>query len=117
MLVTSRYKDHEEDGLRWGVLRELDRAGLGGLFTAVVGYEDTVDHKPHPAPYRYGLEVLGLPAEGAIALGDSPLDVYSARGAGLRVAGALWGAISPDDLLAAKPDWALRHPEELLHLL
>lgn len=115
-LVTSRHRDLRENGLSWGVAGQLARIGIAGLFPVVVGYEDTVEHKPHPAPFLKALERLGLAPEHAIAVGDSPLDIRAARDAGLRAAAALWGAVRPDALVAERPDFLLQRPEDLLSL-
>lgn len=115
-LVTSKYREREEDGLRWGVLQELAALRIGGHFAAVVGYEDTQDHKPHPAPFLKALELLRVLPRGAVAVGDSPLDIRAARAAGVTAAAALWGALDRDALLAAGPDLALEHPGQLLGL-
>lgn len=43
--------------------------------------------KPDPTPYRYALELLGLPADQAIAFEDSPSGIRSAVGAGILTIG------------------------------
>lgn len=116
-LVTSRHRDLRENGLSWGVAGQLARIGIDGLFGVVVGYEDTEEHKPHPAPFLKALERLGLAPGRAIAVSDSPLDVRAARAAGVRAAAALWGAVRPDALLAEHPDFRLDRPEDLLALV
>lgn len=116
-LVTSRMRYREEFGLRWGVSLTLTDLGLSHLFQVVVGYEDTNEHKPHPAPFSLGLERLGLPPDRVLAVGDSPMDVRSARTAGIPVAGALWGAMDRDALLAEEPEWALESLEDVAALL
>jgi pyrophosphatase PpaX len=116
-LVTSRMRLREQDGLRWGVSLALADLGLAHLFRVTVGYEDTEEHKPAPDPFAKGVELLGLPADRVLAVGDSPMDVLSARAAGLPVAGALWGAMDRPALLAAKPDWVLETLEDLRALI
>lgn len=116
-LVTSRMRYREEFGLRWGVSLTLADLGLSHLFPVVVGYEDTEEHKPHPAPFALGLQRLGLPPDRVLAVGDSPMDVRSARAAGIPIAGALWGAMDRGALLAEKPEWALESLEDVARLL
>jgi AHBA synthesis associated protein len=116
-VVTSRFRYAEQDGLTWGVLPELERMGALELFSAVVGYEDTVEHKPSAEPFSKCLELLSVQPGEVIAVGDSPLDVRGARRAGLRAAvGALWGTVDRQSLLAELPDIVLAEPSELTGL-
>ena len=73
------------------------RHDLARWFDAIVTGDDTARHKPDPEPYLAALDRLGLPADRALAIEDSPNGVRSAdrggapgRGAGrrLRRAGA-----------------------------
>ncbi len=58
----------------------LERFGLTPAFTAVICHEDA-PAKPDPAPVRLALERLGVSR--AWMLGDTPDDVFAARGAGV----------------------------------
>ena len=62
---------------------ELARHGL--LADAVVFCTDVGWRKPHPAPFRRALDILDVPAQEAVFVGDDPLwDVEGANGAGVR---------------------------------
>lgn len=76
------------------------RFRLRARVDAVVTASDTDRHKPDPEPYLVALARLGLPAEAAVALDDSPNGVMSAVAAGVRVVGLL-GAYDRPALLAA----------------
>jgi histidinol-phosphate aminotransferase len=58
----------------------LERAGIDGLFAAVVTMEDA-PLKPDPAPLRLALDRLGV--RRAWMIGDTPDDVRAAAGAGV----------------------------------
>lgn len=117
-VVTSRFRFAEQDGLTWGVLPELERMGAISLFSAVVGYEDTVEHKPSGDPFLKCLELLNVQPAEVIAVGDSPLDIRGARSAGLRAAvGALWGTADRQSLLDERPDMVLHEPRQLAGLV
>jgi AHBA synthesis associated protein len=95
----------------------LDRLGLLPFFAHVIGSDEVARPKPAPDMVRLALELLDVPAERAIMVGDAPTDLESARGAGVASAAALWAP--PDDvdeLLAAGPDVVLRRPADLLAL-
>lgn len=58
---------------------------LKNHFSAVVGYEDTVHHKPHPEPLLQAAKHLSVPQETCVYIGDAPTDVAAAHAAGMRV--------------------------------
>ena len=64
------------------VLRAMN---LSGSVELVVGKEDVRSFKPDPECYREALARLGVSADDAVALEDSPSGVAAARGAGVRV--------------------------------
>lgn len=62
-----------------------------GTFSATVGPTDTVTTKPNPALTRRALEKLGVGASECVMVGDSEIDILTAKNAGLRFIGAGWG--------------------------
>lgn len=72
---------------------KLAALGIGDALTAVV-VSDTLEadglrgralRKPHPAPFRHALALLGLPAADVVHVGDRPgKDVAGAAAAGMR---------------------------------
>lgn len=90
-VVTSKRKDLALHGLR--------RFGLEACFAAVVAREDTVRHKPDPAPLREALRQLGVTRrDAAVYIGDSPFDVRAARAAGVHAWGIVHNTFSAEDL-------------------
>lgn len=65
----------------------LDRAGLLGLFDAIVTIDDVEAGKPAPDVYLRAAEMLGLDAEAAVAFEDSPVGSRAAAAAGCTVVG------------------------------
>ena len=61
----------------------LRRFGIAGSFGAVCTREDVVHPKPAPDLYRLALRRLGVPAQRAVALEDSPSGAEAALLAGL----------------------------------
>lgn len=95
----------------------LDRLGLLPFFAHVIGSDEVARPKPAPDIVRRALDLLDVPAERAIMVGDAPTDLASAQGAGVASAAALWAP--PDDvdeLLGTGPDVVLRRPADLLAL-
>jgi HAD superfamily hydrolase (TIGR01509 family) len=54
-------------------------------FTASVAGDEVAAGKPHPEPYLEGLRLLGVPAQGAVVLEDSPTGATAAQAAGCAV--------------------------------
>ena len=104
-IVTSKGRNATERGLK--------RCSLDGLFDVLVTVDDVTQYKPHPAPVVEALGRLSAPADDAVFIGDSPHDVESGRGAGVRTAAALWGPFPRGSLALHRPDHWLAHPSEI----
>lgn len=81
-----------ERGMRLGIASsstrawvepKLDMIGLGDAFDAMVCEDDVGSSKPNPASYLAVLDRLGVTADQAFALEDSPNGVRGAKNAGL----------------------------------
>jgi len=107
-LVTSKGADTTAMAFRVVPLRQY--------FDGVVTADDTVEHKPRPAPILVCLERLGSNANGAIYIGDSPHDVAAGKAAGVATAGVTWGLFSAADVRAAQPDIVLTSPAQIVPL-
>ncbi|WP_405700567.1 HAD-IA family hydrolase [Streptomyces sp. NBC_00069] len=95
----------------------LEQLGLLPFFDHVIGSDEVAHPKPAPDIVVRALELMGLPAEEAIMIGDAPTDIASARGAGVASAAALWAEVDDEDaLLGALPGAVLHRPAELLEL-
>jgi phosphoglycolate phosphatase len=90
--------------------------GFAHEFVAVLGGDSLPTHKPDPAIVHALVEQVGVPREQTLLVGDSPVDVATARAAGVAVCAVTWGLTPPDVLLATRPDFAVDRPEQLLGL-
>ncbi|MBE0617611.1 MAG: HAD family hydrolase [Proteobacteria bacterium] len=86
-------------------------------FAAVLGARDTVPKKPHPAGALEIAENLGLTPAAFAYVGDTPVDMGTARAAGMFAAGVLWGFRSGAELHEAGAQILLTEPADLLPLL
>jgi HAD superfamily hydrolase (TIGR01549 family) len=92
----------------------LELMGLEEIFPLVVTGSCVDCPKPEPEGILAVLRTLGVPAQKAFYLGDSPGDIQAARGARVLSLGALWGSRHPEALLKAQPDLAFATPGQFL---
>ena len=98
----------------WGATDELASTGLLQFFGAVVGFDDTDEHKPDPEPVLAALDRLAVDAtENVLFVGDSPADIFAARNAGCQPVAALWGTLDQELLEDASPAHFVHKPDEV----
>lgn len=90
--------------------------GLREHFDVVVTATDTTEHKPSPEPLLVCLRRFGAAPRGALYVGDSPVDIQAGRAAGMATAAVAWGVFGREALLAARPDYWVDEPGELVDL-
>lgn len=95
----------------------LDQHNLRGYFDALVTRESTWRLKPHPAPVRYAAQLLGVPVEQCVMVGDTPVDVKSARRAGAWAVAVLCGFGERGELERAGAHVVLEHTSHCSSLL
>ena len=95
----------------------LDQYDLRGLFELLVTRESTWRLKPHPAPIRHAARMLGVPVERCVMVGDTTVDVKSARRAGAWVVATLCGFGEREELEQAGAHVILEHTSHLSSLL
>ena len=91
----------------------LDGLELAGRFVGVIGGDSLPVRKPDPAGLDHLRWVTGTPRERTLLVGDSAIDVATARAGGVTFCGVSWG-LSPDELLAAAPERVVHDARELL---
>jgi pyrophosphatase PpaX len=97
--------------------RGLELTGLAKYLPVVIGADSVTKHKPEPEPVLLALERLGVSADEALMVGDSPHDISSGNAAGVRTVGALWGPFTREQIAVAKPTYWLRNINEFPALL
>ncbi len=111
----------ERAGVRMAVLsnkpvrfstRILEGLGLARYFARIYGGNSFEEKKPNPIGVETLLAELGVARERAMVVGDSWVDVRTARNAGIRVCGVRYG-FQPDSFAGDPPDMMVDRPEEL----
>lgn len=88
-----------------------------GPFAMVVGERPGCPVKPDPAGALQIAAALEIDPGEMLYVGDTSIDMQTARRAGMRPIGALWGFRSRDELEAAGAEALLVRPADLLELL
>ncbi|MBB6637549.1 pyrophosphatase PpaX [Cohnella thailandensis] len=81
-IVTTKMKPSTE--------RALKLLGIYDYMGAIVTLDDVEHAKPHPEPVLKAIEALGADPETTIMVGDSKVDIESARNAGAIPVGVAW---------------------------
>jgi phosphoglycolate phosphatase len=89
----------------------------GIRFVKIVGARPDLPKKPDPSGARLISDLLEISPEQMIYLGDSDVDMQTARGAGMLAVGVLWGFRTKEELLLNGADHLLSDPFELMALL
>ena len=108
-LVTSGDRERVEKQLReFALLRTFRARVCGG---------ETERNKPDPGPLQAVLKEMKLSAEECVYVGDTPEDIAMSRGAGVRAIAVLGPFPTEKRLREAKPEFLLKHLDELPALL
>lgn len=76
-----------------------------------------IKRKPHPDSVNKVLRLMKLSNEEALYVGDSDVDIMTAKNAGLKCISVNWGFRTSDFLLENGATNIISKPEELLHLV
>ena len=85
----------------------LDRLGIGGYFTAILGSDSGLSLKPAPDGLLRIMATLGVPRERTVIVGDGTTDVRAGKAAGVITCSVTYGFRSEDELRKAGPDFII----------
>jgi phosphoglycolate phosphatase len=97
--------------------RVVEACFTPGRFRCVLGERAGRPRKPDPAGALEIARALDVESPTCLVVGDMPIDVLTARAAGMRAAAVTWGYGAATALAAASPDHVLATPAELLDLV
>ena len=95
----------------------LDEMYFQGLIQCATGVEEGIPPKPDPYLIENLLKELGSKKEHTLYVGDSQVDVETARRTGLYMVTVLWGFRNREELTKAGGSNFIEHPSELLNYL
>lgn len=120
--ITNLLNDLQRAGYPMAVLsnktHDFTIAMVAGVFPnihfgKVLGQREGTPQKPHPAGAFLIAETLGFKPEHCVFIGDSTVDLETARNAEMPAVAVLWGYHDRAKLLAAGADQLIEHPSEL----
>lgn len=97
--------------------RFLEGSGLGDLFDVVVTTRSVRRAKPHPAPVLWASEQLRVEPMACLMVGDTTVDIRSARAAGAQAVAVLCGFGERQELERAGANLVLDSTADLLDQL
>ncbi len=86
-------------------------------FDSIKGQVETRDKKPSPDIVFATLKELEVSAEDAIIVGDSNVDIQTAKNSGLKSIGCLWGFRDYLELSQAGADYIISNPLEIENIV
>lgn len=86
-------------------------------FVEVLGQRIAVPVKPNPAGALEIKEKMNLELDEILFVGDSEVDIQTARNAGMKVVVVPWGFRPKEELEKANPDYMIEKASDLLDLL
>ena len=115
----------KEQGLRLAIIsnkpdravQELSDAFFPGLLELSVGESPSVRRKPAPDTVLTAASQIGLSVDKCVYVGDSEVDLQTARNAGMDCISVTWGFRDEAQLIEAGASVLVRTPEELESLL
>jgi phosphoglycolate phosphatase len=90
--------------------------GLKEHFFRIYGGNSFEEKKPHPKGIELLMEESGIGRDQTIMVGDSAVDVMTARNAQVRACGVSWG-FQPETFSAAPPDFVIDQMSELVGMV
>ncbi len=116
-------KELREKGLKIGVVsnkfdsavKELCEKYFQGLIDIAIGQSDEIAKKPAPDGVLKAMEILGAQKEFTIYVGDSDVDVETAKNAVLPCLGVTWGFRDRANLSGA--DFIIDRPSDIIDVI
>jgi phosphoglycolate phosphatase len=90
----------------------VEGLGVGHYFFQVYGGNSFEQKKPHPVGIEALCDEARTAPERTLMVGDSSVDIQTARNAGVRSVGCTWG-FQPETLVTHPPDWLIENMREL----
>lgn len=98
----------------YAATQELCRYFFGDIVPVAIGEREDIRKKPAPDTVLEAMRQLGVTAERAVYIGDSDVDIDTARNSGMPCISVLWGFRDKEFLLEHGATTLVSTPEEIL---
>lgn len=98
----------------YAATQELCRHFFGDLVPVAIGEREDIRKKPAPDTVMEAMRQLGVTADGAVYIGDSDVDIETARNSGMPCISVLWGFRDREFLLEHGATTLVEKPEQIL---
>lgn len=98
-------------------VKDLNQLYFSKFIDVAVGQREGVRRKPFPDTVNIALEEVGCSAEEVLYIGDSEVDVETAKNAGLRLLAVDWGFRTRDELVRSGAQYIAEKPEDIIDYL
>ncbi len=98
----------------YAATQDLARHFFPDTIKVAIGERENIKKKPAPDTVVEALRQLDVSKEGAVYIGDSDVDIMTARNSGLPCASVLWGFRDKEFLLEHGATFFAEKPEDLL---
>lgn len=97
--------------------KKITLALLPNYFDPILGLKIEAHKKPNPKVVLEICKTLNVLPEETIYVGDTGIDIQTAKNANMLAVGVPWGFRDKQDLIDSNADVILEHPKDLLELL
>ena len=97
----------------YAATRELCRHFFGDLVPVAIGEREDIRKKPAPDTVIEALRELGVDKEGAVYIGDSDVDIMTAKNSGMPCVSVLWGFRDKEFLLEHGATTLISQPKDM----
>lgn len=86
-------------------------------FAQIQGKMDEFPKKPNPAALKSIMKKLNVNTDETLYIGDSNVDIFTGKNAGVKTCGVLWGFRTKEELEEAGADYIATSPLDVLDLI
>ena len=123
--IIDELKKLKERGIKLAILSNkpdnvtimVARQLFGDLFDIVHGKRENIATKPNPEGTIMLMEELGVTAEECVFVGDTNVDIFTAKNADMKSIGVLWGFRDEKELSSAKADYIIEKTSEIFNTI
>lgn len=99
------------------VVQDVIKNVFGDVFDAVCGAREGYKTKPDPVLTMEIISNIGADKQETYFIGDTNIDIFTAKNAGVKAIGVLWGFRDEAELRDAGADYIVSNPSEIYNIV